>query len=136
MSQISPLMFFLSEKEVFSRTYLLKKTPPRTKILISPIWNKILKIWDTLFELIQIEVQCSKNSLKMFLLQEAGEFRNKIEKKTQKPRPKLEKNVCYIFTDNTCSVCIPMQVIIFLQKCINFIEHRLKFSYFKGSIIP
>ena len=136
MSQISPLMFFSSEKELFSWTYLLKKTPQRTKILISPIWNKILKIWDTLFELIQIEVQCSKNSLKMFLPQEAGEFRNNIEKKTQKLRPKLEKNVCYIFTDNICSVCIPMQVIIFLQKCINFIEHRLKFSYFKGSIIP
>ena len=39
---------FLSEKDLFSWTYLLKKTPRRTKILISLVWNKILKIWNTL----------------------------------------------------------------------------------------
>ena len=53
--------FFLSEKEIFNWTYLLKKTPQRTKILISPVWNKVLKIWGTLFELMNIEVHCSKN---------------------------------------------------------------------------
>ena len=26
-------------------------------MLIFPVWNRILKIWDTLFEIIQIEVQ-------------------------------------------------------------------------------
>ena len=31
---------------LFSWTYLLKKTPWRTKILISSVWNKILKTWD------------------------------------------------------------------------------------------
>ena len=40
---------------------LLKNTPRIRKLLISPVWNKILKIWDTLFELINVEVQCSKN---------------------------------------------------------------------------
>ena len=40
-------MFFSSEKELFSWTYLLRKTPRRTKILISPVWNKVLKIWGT-----------------------------------------------------------------------------------------
>ena len=54
-------VFFLSEKEIFNWTYLLKKTPQRTKILISPVWNKVLKIWGTLFELMNIEVHCSKN---------------------------------------------------------------------------
>ena len=39
---------FFSEKDLFSWAYLLKKTPWRTKILISPVWNKILKIWNTL----------------------------------------------------------------------------------------
>ena len=34
-----------------------KKTPRRTKILISPVWSKILNIWDIFFELIQIEVR-------------------------------------------------------------------------------
>ena len=52
---------FLSEKEHFKWTYLLKKPPRRTKMLISPVSNKILKIWDKPFELIKIEVQCSKN---------------------------------------------------------------------------
>ena len=51
------------------------------KILLSPVWNKILKIWDKFFEIIQIEVQCSKNYLIFFLPQEVGAFRNNIEKK-------------------------------------------------------
>ena len=59
-------IFFFSEKELFSWTYLSKKTPWRTKILIFPVWNKILKIWSTLFEIIQIEVQYSKMYLKFF----------------------------------------------------------------------
>ena len=64
MFQISPLMFFSSEKQLYSWTCLVKKTPLRTKILISPVWNKIFKMWDILFELINIEVQCSKNEFK------------------------------------------------------------------------
>ena len=48
-------------------------------------WNKIWKIWDTLFELKQIEV---------FILQEAAASGNNIEKESQKPRPKLK---IYIF---------------------------------------
>ena len=28
-----------------------------------------------------------------------------------------------------------MQVVSFLQKCINFVEQRMKFSHIKGSII-
>ena len=52
-----------------------------------------MKIWDTLFELIQIEVQCSKNYFKYFLPQKAGAFGKNIEKKPQKPRPKLKKEV-------------------------------------------
>ena len=43
-------MLLSSDKELFRWTYLLKKTPWRTKVLISPVWNKILKIWDTFFE--------------------------------------------------------------------------------------
>ena len=49
-----------------------------TKIL-SPVWNKILKIWDTFAELLRIEVQCNENYFKTFLLQEAGAFGNNIE---------------------------------------------------------
>ena len=61
MSQISLPMIFLSEKELFSWTYLLKNKPQRAKILIYPVWNNPWKIWDTIFELMQTEVQCNKN---------------------------------------------------------------------------
>ena len=37
-----------------------------------PVRKKILKIWDTLFELIQIELQYSKKYFKISLPQEAG----------------------------------------------------------------
>ena len=101
MSQISPL-FFSPEKQLFSWC-LPKKTPRRTKILITPVWNKILKIWDTLFELIEIDVQYSKNYFKIFLPQEAGAFGNNMVKESQKPRQRLKKYVYYIFTENICS---------------------------------
>ena len=118
LKSVSPLMFFSSKKELFSRTYLLKKTQRKTKVLISPVWNRILKIWETHFELIQIEVQCSKNYLKIVSPQEAGAFRNYVEHKPQKSRPKLKKYVCYIFTDKICSVCNSMQVVIFCKNVL------------------
>ena len=49
-----------------------------------------------------------------FLPQEAGAFRNNIAKATAK----TEKYVCYIFTDNICSVCNPMQVVIFCKNVL------------------
>ena len=62
MSEISTLIFFASEKELFNWTHQLKKAPWRTKIIISPVWNKILKFWSTLFELIQINSVNNKNT--------------------------------------------------------------------------
>ena len=64
-----------------------------TKMLISPVWNKILKSWDTLFEIIQKEVKCSQNQFKCFFPQEAGAFENNIVKESQKPSAKLKKHV-------------------------------------------
>ena len=48
------------------------------------------------FELIQIEVQCSKNYFKIFLLQETEAFGSNIEKEPQKSHPKL-KDLCVIY---------------------------------------
>ena len=84
--------------------------------MISSVWNKILKLWSMLFELIQIEVQCSKNCYKNFLSQEAGVNGNILEKEPQKPHTKLEKYVYYIFTENICSAWNPMQVVDFCEK--------------------
>ena len=64
---------------------------------------------------------------------EAGAFGNNIEKELQKPLPKLKEYMYYIFTENICSVCSPMQE-VFLEKCVNFVQQWLKFSHFEGSI--
>ena len=53
-----------------------------------------------------------------FSPQEAGAFRNSIEKKPQKPSPKLKKYVCYIFTDNIFSVCDPKQEVFFCKNVV------------------
>ena len=67
--------------------------------------------------------------------QEAGTSRNNIGKEPQKPRPKL-KNIyilniyreCLLFPQSNASGS-------FFQTCMNFVEQRLKFSHFEGSII-
>ena len=55
---------------------------------------------------------------KFFLPQETGAFQNNIEKKLEKPRPKLKNYVCYIFTGNICSVCKPMQLVSFCENVL------------------
>ena len=53
-----------------------------------------------------------------FLPQEVGAFGNNIEKELQKRHPKLKKYGYYIFTENICSACNPMQVVVFLQNIL------------------
>ena len=65
-------------------------------MLIFWVWNKILKIWDALFEPIETETQCSKNHFKISLSQESGASGNNIEKEPQKSRPKLNEYI-YIY---------------------------------------
>ena len=51
-------------------------------------------------------------------------------KETAKVTPKIEKYVYYTFTDNICSACNPMQVVVFCH----FVEKRIKFSHFEGEL--
>ena len=53
-----------------------------------------------------------------FLPQEARAFGNNIEKESQKPCPKLKKNVYYIFAENICTACSPMQVVAFCKNVL------------------
>ena len=53
-----------------------------------------------------------RNYFKFFLAQEAGASGNNIEKKPQKPCPRLKKCEYYIFIENICSACNPMQVVV------------------------
>ena len=81
------------------------------------------------------QVQCSKNYF-IFLFPKAGAFGNKKEKEVQKPRPKFKKYVNYIFTREYL-LCLQSNASgSFLQTCINFVEQRLNFSHFEGSMIP
>ena len=64
-----------------------------------------------------------------------GFWKRNIEKELQKPRPQLKKYVYYIFTEYLLYLQSSARG-SFLQKCINFVEQRLKYSQFKGSVIP
>ena len=110
-------MLSSSERELFSWTYLLDMAPQRKDILISLAWNKILKIGDILFGVIQTEVQCRKCYFN-FLPQEAGAFGNNIEKEPQKLHPKLKEYVYCIFTENIRSACCLTQVVVFCKNII------------------
>ena len=124
-------MSFLSEKELFSWTYLLKKTPQSTNVLISPLWNKILKIWHTFWVYTNRSTMQQKLFQFFVLPQEARAFGNNIEKEPQKPRTKLE-NMYVIYLHREYLLCLQSNEIdSFLQTCINFAEQQLKFSHFK-----
>ena len=53
-----------------------------------------------------------------FLPQEAAAFENYMEKEPQKPHPKLKKHVYFIFTENICSACSRMQVVVFCNNVL------------------
>ena len=55
-------------------------------------------------------------------------------KKLQKLRQKLKRYVYYISREFL--LCLQSSASSLLQKCINFVEQRLNFSHFEGSIIP
>ena len=105
-----------------------------TKLLISSVWNKILKISDALFELIQIEAQCTKNYFKISWSQEAAAFGNNIEKESQMPHSKLKKYILNIYRGY---LLYPQSNASgsFFASVYNFVEQQLKFSHFESSII-
>ena len=128
MSQISPLIFFSSENELFSWIYLLKKKSRRTKILISPGWNKILKIWGHTFW-----AHTNRSTMQQKLFQHFFTTRSWSFWKTHAQNWKI----CMIYIPRVYLLCLQSNASgSFLQKCINFLEQQLKFSHFEGSIIP
>ena len=61
-------VFFFARKTTFYLQMLdiINDTTKDKNITVSSLWNRILKIWDMLFELIQIETQWNKNYFKFF----------------------------------------------------------------------
>ena len=130
MSQISPLIFFPSEKDL-----LLKETTRRTQILISPTWKKILEIWNTLFELVQIEVQYCKKLFQNVFARRSWIFWKYHEKETAKATPKIE-NICVLYIQREYMLCLQSNANgSFFKKSINFVEQRPTFSHFEGGNI-
>ena len=66
--------------------------------------------------------------ISIFLTQEAGAFRNRNRKNHVQ---NLKKYVLYIFTENICSTCSLMQVVVFCRNVL-----ILQNNDFDGSIIP
>ena len=60
----------------------------------------------------------TQNLFHFFLPQEAGVIGNSIRKEPQNSCPKLKKYVYYIFTENICSACNPMQVVVFCKNVL------------------
>ena len=69
-----------------------KNDTTKDKIIISPVSNKILKIWDTFWAHTNISTMQQKLFQK-FLPQKVVAFGNNTEKEPQMPRPKLKKYV-------------------------------------------
>ena len=69
------------------------------------------------------------------LQQEAGTFGNNVGKDPQMLHPKL-KNMYIIYLLRIFALPAIQCKWYFLQTCINFVEQRLKFPHFEGSIIP
>ena len=75
-----------------------------------------------------------QQKLVQFFLQEATAFGNNIGKEPQKLHPKL-KIMYIIYLLRIFALPAIQCKWYFLQTCINFVENRLKFSHFEGSII-
>ena len=115
LSDFTANVFFVRKRALKLNTY----TEKDAKILASPVWNRILKIWDTLFELINI-CTMEQNAIQYdaailvqnFFTKKAGTFGNNV-KEPHKPRPKLKNIYVILFTQNICSSYNPMQVAFF-----------------------
>ena len=92
----------------------INDTTKDKNITVSSLWNRILKIWDIYFELMQLETQCKKNYLTFFcnmkleLWNETFLWNKKIHAQNQQ---KYFKN---IFAD-IWSVNNPIQMAAFFE---------------------
>ena len=70
-----------------------------------------------------------------FFTTRSWSFWKNHRKGTAKVTPKIEKYAYYIFTENICSACNPMQVVVFCKHVLTTVK-RLKLSHFEAMIIP
>ena len=90
---------------------------------------------DFFWALIQLEVATMQQKIIWkFFYCKTLELLENHRKRTTEATPKIEKKKK--ITENICSACSPMQVVVFRKHVLIFIEQRLKFYHFEGSIIP
>ena len=100
VSDFTAKVFFVRKGALKLNTYTKKDT----KILVSPVWNRIFQTWDTLFELINI-CTMQQNAIQYdaailvqnFFTKKAGTFGNNV-KEPHKPCPKLRNIYVILFT--------------------------------------
>ena len=63
---VPPCFFFLRKPTFYLKVLDINDTTKVKNITVSSLWNRILKIWDIYFELMQLETQCKKNYLTFF----------------------------------------------------------------------
>ena len=73
--------FFLNRKTTFYLQMLdiINDTTKDKNITVSSLWNRILKTWDTLFELMQIETQWKQILFHIFLWHAVGDLERNID---------------------------------------------------------
>ena len=58
--------FFLRKPTFYLKVLGINDTTKDKNITVSSLWNRIFKIWDMHFELMQLETQCNKNYFTFF----------------------------------------------------------------------
>ena len=66
VSWIPPCFLFLRKPTFYLKVLDINHTTKDKNITFSSLWNRIFKIWDMHFELMQLETQCKKNYFTFF----------------------------------------------------------------------
>ena len=106
--------FFLRKPTFYLKVLGINDTTKDKNITVSSLWNRIFKIWDMHFELMQLETQCKKNyftffcNMKLELWNETFIWNKKIHAQNQ------QKYFRNIFAD-IWSVNNPIQMAAFFE---------------------
>ena len=104
-------------------------------ITVSSLWNRILKIWDMLFELMQID-WCNKNYFTFFCNVKLGLWKGRLTWNKKSHAQNQEKNILKIIFKDIWSVNNPIQTAAFIVTYRDFVLYWSKLFDFEGSNIP
>ena len=142
MSHIPLWVFLFARKTNFYLQILdiINDTTKDKNITVSSLRNRILKIWDTLFELMQIETQWNKNYF-IFFVTCSWSFGKEDWLGTRKVTPKINKKYLKkIFLEIFDLLPIPSKRQLFIKRVVilyytgsNFLTLKVA-TYLKGKL--